>query len=100
MSCSWADVYKVVEECPASKILPQKWWPYISLKLWSLSTKKAPSYSGDKNVYSQRRDHLLCHIGNMYNEQTDARLIDSLIYSSLLIAPTCFNANASSSGSS
>jgi len=36
----------------------------------------------------------------MYNEQPNAQLIDSLFYRSLLIAPTCFNANASSSGSS
>jgi hypothetical protein len=36
----------------------------------------------------------------MYNEQTNAHLIDSLLYSSIFIAPTCFNANASSSGSS
>jgi len=38
----------------------------------------------------------------MHNEQTNAPLIDSFItlYCSLFIAPTCFNANASSSGSS
>jgi hypothetical protein len=36
----------------------------------------------------------------MYNEQTNAHLIDSLLYCSLFIAPTCFNANAPSSGSS
>jgi hypothetical protein len=33
-------------------------------------------------------------------KQTHAHLIDSLLYRSLFIAPTCFNANASSSGSS
>jgi hypothetical protein len=36
----------------------------------------------------------------MYNEQTNARLINVLLYCSILIAPTYFNANASSSGSS
>jgi hypothetical protein len=33
-------------------------------------------------------------------KQTNALLIGSLLYCSLFIAPTCFNANASSSGSS
>jgi hypothetical protein len=37
---------------------------------------------------------------SMYNEQTNAHLIECLVYCSLFIAPTCFNANASSSGSS
>jgi hypothetical protein len=36
----------------------------------------------------------------MYNEQTNACLIDSLLYCSVFIAPTCFNTKASSSGSS
>ena len=36
----------------------------------------------------------------MYNEQTNAYLIDSLLYYSLFIAPAYFNANASSSRSS
>jgi hypothetical protein len=36
----------------------------------------------------------------MYNEQTNTHLIDSLLHGSLIIAATCFNANASSSGSS
>jgi hypothetical protein len=36
----------------------------------------------------------------MYNEQTDSHLIDSLLYCSTFTAPTCSNANASSSGSS
>jgi hypothetical protein len=36
----------------------------------------------------------------MYNEQTNTHFIDSLLYCSLFIVPTCFNANASSSGSS
>jgi hypothetical protein len=36
----------------------------------------------------------------MYNEQTNANLIESLLHSSILTAATCFNANASSSGSS
>jgi hypothetical protein len=36
----------------------------------------------------------------MYNEQTNAHLNDYLLYSSLFIAPTCFDANASSSGRS
>jgi len=31
----------------------------------------------------------------MHNEQTNAHLIDSLLYCCLFIAPTCFNANAS-----
>jgi len=35
----------------------------------------------------------------MCNEQTDAHLIDSLLKCSLFIAPACFNANSSSSGS-
>jgi len=35
----------------------------------------------------------------MYIEQTNAYLMDSLLYCSLFIAPTCCNANASSSGS-
>jgi hypothetical protein len=34
----------------------------------------------------------------MHNEQTNAHLIDSLLYCSVFIAPACFNANASSSG--
>ena len=33
----------------------------------------------------------------MYNEQTNTHLIDSLLYSSLFIAPICFNAKPSSS---
>jgi hypothetical protein len=37
---------------------------------------------------------------NRYNKQTNADLIDSLLYCSLFIAPTCFMANAPSSGSS
>jgi hypothetical protein len=36
---------------------------------------------------------------SMYNEQTNAHLIDSLLYCSIFIASTCFNANALSSGS-
>jgi hypothetical protein len=36
----------------------------------------------------------------MYDKQTNAHLIDSLIYCSLFITPTCFKASASSSGSS
>jgi hypothetical protein len=36
----------------------------------------------------------------MYNEQTNAHLIDSSLYSSLFIAPACFNPKASSSVSS
>jgi len=36
----------------------------------------------------------------MYNEQTNAHLTDFLLHCSLFIAPTCFDANASSSGSS
>jgi hypothetical protein len=36
----------------------------------------------------------------MYNEQTNSHLIDSLVYCFIFIAPTCFKANASSSGSS
>jgi vancomycin permeability regulator SanA len=36
----------------------------------------------------------------MYNEQTNAHLIDILLYCSLFIAATCFNANGPSSGSS
>jgi hypothetical protein len=36
----------------------------------------------------------------MYNEQSNAHVIDSLLCYSLFIAPTCFNANVSSSGSS
>jgi len=36
----------------------------------------------------------------MYIEQTKPHLMDSLLYCSLSIAPTCFNANTSSSGSS
>jgi hypothetical protein len=36
----------------------------------------------------------------MYNEKTNAHLIESLGYHSVFIAPTCFNANTSSSGSS
>jgi hypothetical protein len=36
----------------------------------------------------------------MYNEQTNAHLIESLLYCSLFITPTCFNTNRSSSGSS
>jgi hypothetical protein len=39
-------------------------------------------------------------ISCMYNEQTDAYVTDSLLYCSLFIAPTCFNVNMSSSGSS
>jgi hypothetical protein len=38
------------------------------------------------------------HKLRVYNEQTNVHLIDSLLYCSLFIAPTCFNANASSSG--
>jgi hypothetical protein len=30
----------------------------------------------------------------MYNEQTNAHLIDSLLFCSVFITPTCFNANA------
>jgi len=41
-----------------------------------------------------------CIFHYMYNELTNAHLTDSLSYCSLLIAPTCFNTNASSSGSS
>jgi hypothetical protein len=37
---------------------------------------------------------------SMYNEQTNAHLIDSLLYSSVFIGLICFNANASSSESS
>jgi hypothetical protein len=37
---------------------------------------------------------------NMYNKQTNAHSIASVLYSSLFIAPTCFNDNASFSGSS
>jgi hypothetical protein len=36
----------------------------------------------------------------MYNKQTNAHLIESLGYQSIFIAPTCFNTNMSSSGSS
>jgi hypothetical protein len=36
----------------------------------------------------------------MYNEQTNAHLTDSLLRCSVFIAPTCFNVNAWSSGSS
>jgi len=36
----------------------------------------------------------------MYNDQTNAHLIYSLLYNFLFVAPTCFDANASSSGSS
>jgi hypothetical protein len=36
----------------------------------------------------------------MYTVQTNTHLIDSSLYCSIFIAPTCFNANASSSGSS
>jgi hypothetical protein len=36
----------------------------------------------------------------MYNEQTNAHFIDSLLYCSLFIAPTCFNANVPSLGGS
>jgi len=36
----------------------------------------------------------------MYNEQTNAHLTDILLYCSLFIAPTCFDANMSSSESS
>jgi len=37
-----------------------------------------------------------CIFYYMYNEQTNAHLIDSLFYCSLFITPTCFNTNASS----
>jgi hypothetical protein len=37
---------------------------------------------------------------DMYNEQTDAHLIDSFFTLFYIIAPTCFNATASSSVSS
>jgi hypothetical protein len=40
------------------------------------------------------------HYQYMYNELANAHLIDSLLYCSIFTAPTCFNANASSSGSS
>jgi hypothetical protein len=36
----------------------------------------------------------------MYNEPTNAQLIDSLLYCSVFITATCFNTNATSSGSS
>jgi hypothetical protein len=36
----------------------------------------------------------------MYNKQTNADLIDSLLYSYVFIVPACFNTNASSSGNS
>jgi hypothetical protein len=36
----------------------------------------------------------------MYNAQINAHFFDSLLHCSLFIAPTCFNANASPSGSS
>jgi hypothetical protein len=36
----------------------------------------------------------------MYNKQTNAHLIDSLLYCSIFIAPTCFDTNPSYSGSS
>jgi hypothetical protein len=36
----------------------------------------------------------------MYNEQTNAHLVDSILYFSIYTAATCFNVNASSSGSS
>jgi hypothetical protein len=36
----------------------------------------------------------------MYNKQTNAHLIDSLLYAYVFIVPTCFNANASSSENS
>jgi len=36
----------------------------------------------------------------MHNEQTNAHVIDSLLYCALFMAPTRFNANASSPGSS
>jgi hypothetical protein len=36
----------------------------------------------------------------MHNVQTNAHLIDSLLHRSIFIAPTCFNAKASSSESS
>jgi hypothetical protein len=36
----------------------------------------------------------------IYNEQTNAHIIHSLLHSSIFITPTCSNTNASSSGSS
>jgi hypothetical protein len=44
--------------------------------------------------------HVGMRVNYMYNEQTNTNLIDSLLYCSLFIAATCFNLNASSSGSS
>jgi hypothetical protein len=40
------------------------------------------------------------HNNFMYNEQTNAHLLEVLLYCSLFIAPTCVSANLSSSGSS
>jgi hypothetical protein len=41
-----------------------------------------------------------CFTCSVNNKQTNAQLIGSLLYCSLFIAPTCFNTNVSSPGSS
>jgi hypothetical protein len=58
---------------------------------------KTPLSTLLKHLLTQKSNIQACY---MYNEQTNAHFIDSLLYCSLFIAPACFNANMSSSGSS